>query len=41
LIMNLAAVVERFTRRSAANSGLLLSNAERNSVGALPAEVRQ
>jgi len=41
LIMNLAAVVERFTRRSAANSGLLLSNAERNGVGALPAEVRQ
>jgi two-component system chemotaxis sensor kinase CheA len=41
LIMNLAAVVERFTRRSAANSGLLLSNAERNGVGASPAEVRQ
>jgi len=41
LIMNLAAVVERFTRRSAANSGLLLSNAERNGVAALPAEVRQ
>ncbi len=41
LIMNLAAVVERFTRRSAANSGLLLSNAERNGVGALPAEMRE
>ncbi len=41
LIMNLAAVVERFTRRNAANSGLLLSSAERNGVGALPAEVRQ
>src|SRR5205823_8023083 len=41
LIMNLPAVMERFTRRSAASSGLLLSSAERHSVETLPAEVRQ